>query len=288
MTENNYSSDIAIKSESKKDEEITINDFFRKSLFYLFCIEYLISSCDGGIIPQQNTKMQIDFEDKDGDSRVGLFGSIDYIGRIAGAIIMSILINKLNRKIFFSGCCFFKAITLIIALFTGNYYINLISRLLSGVPQTLLTSYGTIWTDQFGRRKKRSMMLPLFQFFSLLGIMFGYGLGIICDAIVGNDSEFHGWRLSFMIEGVILAVLGMIFMFYPNLYFSSTFYLNQDDDYKGREKSIEEIKEHKSNSILNIFNQLPKILLTKIFIFMSIGNSVAFFGMRVIQFYADK
>ena len=289
MTENNYkSSDITIKSESKKDEEITINDFYRKSLFYLFCIEYMISSSDGGIIPQQNTKIQIDFEDIDGDSRVGLFGSIDFIGRIAGSIVMSILINKLNRKIFFSGCCFLKAITLIIALFTGNYYINLFSRLLSGVPQTLLTSYGTIWTDQFGRRNKRSMMLPLFQFSSLLGIMAGYGLGIICDVIVGEESKFHGWRLSFMIEGIILAVLGMIFIFYPKLYFSSTFYLNEGDDYKGKEKSIEEIERHKSNSILNIFNQLPKILLTKIFMFMSIGNSVAFFGMRVIQFYADK
>ena len=34
--------------------------------------------------------------------------------------------------------------------------------------------------------------------------------------------------------------------------------------------------------------QLPKILCTKLYILMSIGNTVAFFGMRVIQFYADK
>ena len=227
----------------KKDvDDIIINDFFRKSIFYLMCIEYLISSCDGGIIPQQNKNLQIDFDDKENESKVGLFASIDYIGRITGALMMSYLINKLDRKLFFSGSCFFKAITLLIALFTGNYYVNLIARLLSGIPQTLLTGYGTIWTDQFGRRKKRSMMLPILQFSSLLGIMFGYGLGILSDAILGQNSTFLGWRFSFIIEGLILGILGVLFLLFPKIYFSSTFYLNEDDDYKGREKTIEEIE----------------------------------------------
>ena len=37
-----------------------------------------------------------------------------------------------------------------------------------------------------------------------------------------------------------------------------------------------------------MIKQLPSILCTKLFILVSIGNTVAFFGMRVIQFYADK
>ena len=108
---------------------------------------------------------------------------------------------------------------------------------MSGIPQTLLTGYGTIWTDQFGRRAKRSMMLPILQFFSLLGIMFGYGLGILSDSILGKNSTFLGWRFSFIIEGIILGILGVIILFFPKIYFSSTFYLNEDDDYKGREKN---------------------------------------------------
>ena len=171
--------------------------------------------------------MQKDFHSEDDESEVGLFGSIDYIGRIFGALLMSFLINKIHRRFFFGGCCIFKAITLIIALFTPNYYVNLIMRFLSGIPQTLLTSYGTIWVDQFGKRKSRTMMLPIFQFSALLGIIVGYGLGIISDAILGKDGPFRGWRLSFGIEGIILGILGFIFLFYPKLYFSSTFYLNE-------------------------------------------------------------
>ena len=274
--------------EENEEEEITISDKIRNSLFVLLCIEYCISSCDGGIVPQQNKNLQIDFEDE-GDSRVGLFGSIDYIGRILGAVLMSFLINKIDRKIFMSGCCIIKGIILIISFFAGNYFINLITRLLSGIPQTLLTSYGTLWTDQFGKKKRRTLMLPLLQFAALLGIMVGYGLGILSNFILGK-SNFHGWRLSFIIEGIGLGVIGIIIIFYPKIYFSSTFYLNEDDDYKGKEKSVQEISRemNENGGKESFWNQLPKILCIKIYLFMTISNTVAFFGMRVIQFYADK
>ena len=298
-------------------QPITLNKKHRQMIFILICAEYCISCCDGGIIPQQNKNIQYNFEDT-GDSRVGLFSSIDYVGRIVGAVVMSALIDKLDRRIFFSSCCLFKAVTLFVSTCTENYYWNLIARLISGIPQTLLTSYGTIWADQFGRRKRRSLMLALFQLFALGGILVGYVIGMVCDAIIpipddvkkyaedkgeGKAHEYYylGWRLAFSIEGIILAILGLIFFFCPKIFFSSTFYLNEDndkngDDNIGKEKSYAEIKKEKEKmkgqskfaSFIIFLKQLPKILCTKIYIFMSIGTTVAFFGMRVIQFYADK
>ena len=298
-------------------QPITLNKEHRQMIFILICAEYCISSCDGGIIPQQNKNIQYNFIDT-GESRVGLFSSIDYVGRIVGALVMSALIDKLDRRIFFSSCCIFKAVTLFVSTCTENYYWNLIARLISGIPQTLLTSYGTIWADQFGRRKRRSLMLALFQLSALGGILVGYGIGMVCDAIIpipdevkkygegkgdGIKHEYYylGWRLAFSIEGIILAILGLIVFFCPKIFFSSTFYLNEDndkngDDNIGKEKSLAQIKmekkkmkeESKYANFILFLKQLPKILCTKIFIFMSIGNTVAFFGMRVIQFYADK
>jgi hypothetical protein len=62
--------------------------------------------------------------------------------------------------------------------------------------------------------------------------------------------------------------------------------LNEGDDFKGKEKtSIEQSEERNKNRTENsLWKQLPKILTTKIFIFTSIGNTVAFFGMRVFNF----
>ena len=280
------------ETEEEDNEEIVLDNKLRQTLFYLLCIVYCISSCDGGIVPQQNNNLKKDFKTEENESKIGLFGSIDYVGRILGALVMSFLINKIHRKIFFGGCCLFKSFTLLIALTTHDYHVNLVMRLLSGIPQTLLTSYGTIWVDQFGKRKSRTMMLPIFQFFALLGIVIGYGFGIISDLILGTgeDKMFRGWRLSFGIEGIILGILGFIFLFYPKLYFSSTFYLKEDDDLKGKEKSVQEISDeiNKVHGETSLWKQMPKILCSKIFIFTSIGNTVAFFGMRVIQFYADE
>ena len=290
---------------------ITLNTMHRQIIFILMGINYCFSSCDGGIIPQQSINIQYDFEDQ-GESKFGLFGSIDYVGRIIGAVITSFLIDHLNRQIFLSLSLILKAICCFVPTFTESYNWNITARLISGIPQLLLTSYGTIWTEQFGRKKRRSLMLALFQLFSLGGIIVGYGIGIICNAIFpvpeavtnyvkeGDNSShepyFLGWRLGFAIEGTVLAILGVIFLFCPQIFFSKTFYLNEDndkegDDNIGREKSLAELKkekEGKKDNIKDFFRAIPKILCTKIFIFMSIGNTVAFFGMRVIQFYADK
>ena len=177
----------------KGDNQIKLNTKYRQIVFVLISLVYLFSSCDGGIVPQQNKNIQYNFEDS-GESRVGLFGSIDYVGRILGAIVMSLLIDIINRQIFLTSCCIIKAIFVFIPACTENYYINLIARLLSGIPQTLLTSYGTIWTDQFGRKKRRSLMLALFQLFALLGILVGYGIGLICDLIipVPDEIKYYG------------------------------------------------------------------------------------------------
>ena len=277
----------------KNDGEIKINDKIRKSIFYILCGVYCISCCDGGIIPQQNSNIQKDFEDEGNETRVGLFGSIDYIGRIIGAIIMSYLIDKMDRRLYLSGCCFLKGIISLVPLITPYYYPNIVARLLSGMPQTLLTSYGTIWTDQFGKRKNRALMVSLLQLGGLLGIIVGYGLGIICDLILKNSSisnKILPWRFCFVIEGVFLGILSLLIIAFPKIYFSKTFYLNTNDDFKGKEKPVTEIEKSKKHShdIIGLLKQIPKIFCQKIFIFMSLGNTVAFFGMRVIQFYADK
>ena len=179
---------IEFKSVASTLEELTdnnqieLNPKIRQLIFILLSIVYCISSCDGGIIPQQNKNIQYNFKDE-GESRVGLFGSIDYAGRIIGAVVMSFLIDNLDRQIFYSGSCLIKAITLFVPTCTENYYWNIIARLLSGIPMTLLTGYGTIWTDQFGPKKRRSLMLAFLQLFALFGILVGYAIGLISDLI---------------------------------------------------------------------------------------------------------
>ena len=54
-------------------------------------------------------------------------------------------------------------------------------------------------------------MVTFVQLFAALGIILGYGMGIICDKISSND--FLGWRLAFGLEGIILIVCSLTIFF---------------------------------------------------------------------------
>ena len=87
----------SIKELMENTEPINLNVKHRTLIFILMGMVYCFSSSDGGIIPQQNSKIKEDFEDND-NALVGFFGSVDYIGRVIGAIVFSFILGKVNRK----------------------------------------------------------------------------------------------------------------------------------------------------------------------------------------------
>ena len=91
------------------------------------------------------------------------------------------------------------------------------------------------------------------------------------------------WNIAFLFEGITLLVCAIIILFFDKLYFSERFVLI--DDYKGEEKEITE--EEKKANLIN-FSNLGKIISNKIFLFSSFCNSVAFFGIGVVQYYGNK
>ena len=106
-----------ISSNILVEEKRTINIDEKKRIiiFIILFVIAIFSGCDGGIIPQQNSKIQNEFGGN-GETRIGLFGSIDYIGRIVGAIIFTIIMGKTNRKSLLISTLLFKSITLFIPL----------------------------------------------------------------------------------------------------------------------------------------------------------------------------
>ena len=118
----------------EEDKDIfNISDKKRNIIFIVLSIIATVSSLDGGIIPQQNEVIKSDFGSNN-EERVGLFGSIDYIGRVVGSIIFTLIMGRINRKMILVYTLFFKAFTLIVPIFVNNNYIlNLVARALSGI-----------------------------------------------------------------------------------------------------------------------------------------------------------
>ena len=260
---------------------IEINEHKRLIIFITLVLVGTLSSCDGGIIPQQNKNLIEDFGGGE-EVRAGLFGSIDYIGRVVGAIIFTSIMSKYNRKMMLVITLIFKALTLFAPLIKIKncdiyYYINIVARCLSGLSQVFYPTYLPVWCDQYAKQKNKAIWVTLVQIGNPIGIIIGYGIGLLCEAI----SEGNGWRIAFPIEGISLIVLALIIFLFDKIYFSEKLVLIEDS--KGKEKQL---KNESQN--LNLFGNICKIICNKIFLFSSLCNSVAFFGIGVVQFYGDK
>ena len=266
MEDNNLLLDNEEDGQETPSEIIIISNKARISIFICLILISTFSACDGGILPQQKENVQKDFS-ADGNSIIGLFSSVDYIGRAIGGFIFAIILGKINRKMLFVSTLIFKAATLFIALITKDKTLNIIARGLSGISQVFYTTYLPVWCDQYGKVKSRTIMVTLVQLGAPVGIIIGYGLGLLCEKIYHND-QYSGWRLSFGIEGIILIICAFVIFSFHNKYFSYNFVLTGDNE--GREEDkIDLIKN-------NILSNFGKILCNKLFLFTTLSNSVAF------------
>ena len=143
------------------------------------------------------------------------------------------------------------------------------------------TSYLPVWCDQYGKKKHRTIMVMIVQLGLPIGIILGYGMGMICDLILPEDSDYKAWRISFGIEGVILIICAFIILGFKKKYFSEKFTLIDDNIGKEEKKNDQE-----GEKLIN-FNNVKKILSNKLFVFTTLSNSVSFFGMGIVQYLGE-
>ena len=291
------------KIEDIKDTEtegIKLSKQTRWIIFITLAAISTLSNLDGGIIPAATNEMQTDM--KIGPAEIGVFGSIDYLGRIIGSLIFVAIINTVNRRMILIGTLFIKGISLFIPRVPGcdkSYTINLICRGISGFSQVYYTIYLPVWCDQYGPKKSRTIMITVTQ----LGLPLGIVLGFLMATLLGKQN----WVLCFNIEGIILGALGILCFFFPQLYFSNTLMLvdgsndrmqempgkdeeeepeipNIDPDSK-TPSSIFKEREVRKKKRIGLLENICTIMKEPVFLFTGLANSVVFFGMAVIQFW---
>ena len=291
------------KIEDIKDTEtegIKLSKQIRWIIFITLAAISTLSNLDGGIIPAATNEMQTDMDI--GPAEIGVFGSIDYLGRIIGSLIFVAIINTVNRRMILIGTLFIKGISLFIPRVPGcdkSYTINLICRGISGFSQVYYTIYLPVWCDQYGPKKSRTIMITVTQ----LGLPLGIVLGFLMATLLGKQN----WVLCFNIEGIILGALGILCFFFPQLYFSNTLMLvdgsndrmqempgkdeeeepeipNIDPDSKTPSSIFKEGEVRKKKRI-GLLENICTIMKEPVFLFTGLANSVVFFGMAVIQFW---
>ena len=314
MSEENMKNETFIPKNTETETETKKNyvELSKKKIWYVFwilAIISLLSNFDNGIIPCSNKIMQNDLNAS--DSEFGFLGSADYLGRIISSIIYLQIINKINRKIILAGTLILKAVSLILCIPIEKYYFVVFMRILNGCSQIYFTIYLPIWCDQFGEKKRRTMMIAFIQLGLPFGIVFGYG---ICLIVKKN------WKIAFIIEGILCILVGIFILSIDNILFDKNLIkkenkennnstennqisqnnseihntntnINSNDvnitNNKNSQNEIvifstEEIKEEKST----LFKNLCNIITNPIFIIMTLGISLIYFTMGGIKFWS--
>lgn len=122
-------------------------------------------------------------------------------------------------------------------------------------------------------------MVTLVQLGNPIGIIVGYGLGLLINRIIPDYKKWQ-WRIGFGIEGILLILCALMILSFQEKYFSHNLIMVNDN--QGKEET------EKENNNNDIFANFGKIICNKLFLFTTLSNSVAFFGMSVIQYWGDK
>lgn len=271
---------------SKLIQTFKISRTFRWIIFTLLILILLVCNLDQGAISGSTTDVKLHFGIS--DTQLGTFGSIVFIGNPIGCIFSLSIINYFNRKysliltLSLNVVCIYGIVTL------KEFYLVLLCRVISGFSVSFVGIYTPVWCDQFGIKKKRSLMIALVHIFSPIGYISGYILGSLTS-----------WRECLIIQNILTIILiGIIAVFINKEYFSLTVMpisSNEHQVISGREINPDEISlfedvseiEHRDISKESFYSHIKTCLTSKVFIFTNIGLTVIYFIVSGIQFWIN-
>lgn len=263
-------------------KNLSLSKRVRWLVYCLFLIANIFISLDHGSIPA-STKQLRSFVHS--DQAIGLFGSLVFVGNIIGSLIYFYLINIINRKVLLVITLFLLSICLITFVSFTNIIFLFINRILVGIFQSYVTIYLPVWCNQFGIINQKSLMITFGQVVVPVGVFLGY----LMAAVFIQADIFGGWKFAFIIQGVGVAILGIIFCFISKVYFDSLLQgINYDEEcnetfFTGISYDLSLSK----NKNVSIVQTIKIIINEKVFLFAALGLSALFYVITGVQYWVS-
>lgn len=151
-------------------------------IFSIFVILNIMINVDHGTVPAATEEIKKDLNIN--DEQLGLFGSLVYLGNMFGSLVSLTLINKLNRKYLLAVSLTLSGGFLMTFTIWSSLYFLFSNRIVVGMFQAFVSIYLPIWCDQFGIKRKRTIMIALIQVAPPLGVVLGYAITILCQKVI--------------------------------------------------------------------------------------------------------
>ena len=256
----------------EKENEIFLPRYKRWIIFFYLISLSLFESLDQGIIPTSVRNIKIDL--KINDIQYGAFNSLFFFGKILGSFSFIFLLNKLNRKLILIISLIIYGISLFIFRFFSQIETLYISRTLIGFFDVFFIVYPPVWSDQYGIKNKKNLMIVLVQIFKPSGIMSGFIFGTIFN-----------WKKAIDIQLIILSIYLFFSFFLDKKYFSNKLFsinkLQEDEISKFSILSLTEEKDKKNNK--NKQYLIIKLISNPTFMIYVLARASLVFPLTIIQ-----
>lgn len=274
------------KNESKylsqfeqQHRSINLSSKFRWFVYLLFLTSNILISLDHGSIPASTQELR-QYTSK--DQIIGLFGSLVYVGNLFGSMLFFSLINKINRKVLLIISLTGTALCLFTFVLYANIAFMFFNRIFVGVFQAYITIYLPVWTNQFGNVPQRSLMIAFVQLASPIGIFIGY-----LTANISIQYNFMGgWMFAFIFQAILIALLTIVFLFIPKIYFDKDLHCHTDiegnDIFLKEQTRISEFTQFGNYSLCDVFSLLMQ---KKIFLFSILGYASLCYVITGTQYW---
>ena len=266
---------------------IVLSRKVRFILFIFIVSTELFMNNSSGLLSSASVAIKKEFNI--GDKDFGLLGTSQGIGRVAGNLLYIYFNTKLSAKVILSFSLIAKGALAIIFKFSKDFKILVYVRGIVAIFRMPPSIYCGVWIDQFGIQKYKTVMMSTIPMVQTGGKM----LGFLYHMIVGEEN----WSYGFVIQGSFLIFIGVVLIFFPNIYYSNNLKSkekNKDNterisefEYTERAKQIQKGGKESKSKTSQFFSDVYELVSNPIWSISMTGRALLFGITTTIHFWVS-
>ena len=213
-----------------KKRRISLSRWYRVFLFWIMLSSEGAMNISSGLLSSATKEIKKSLNMN--DSKFGMFGTANGLGRVIGSLMFGLLNIKLSRKWLQTLNVGFHALFLVPFKFTDNGIILICMRGLTGLTQMTPSIYLCVWIDQYGIGSFKTIQITAVQLCQTSGKCIGY----LINVHYGLDH----WQEGFIVEAIYLFICFLCCLISGEDFFSRTLY----PKYVHRKKNHNKIDEN--------------------------------------------
>ena len=273
------------KEDLDKNAPIKLSRKVRYVLFFIIVSTEFFMNNSGGLLSSSSVVIKRQFNIK--DKEFGLLGTSQGIGRVMGNLLYIYFNNKLSAQVILSFSMITKGALAILFKFSKDFNLLVFVRGIVAVFRMPPSIYCGVWIDQFGIQKYKTVMMSTIPMVQTGGKM----LGFLFHIIVGEEN----WRMGFVIQGVLLIIIGLLLTCFPSIYFSNKIKEKDKTEetkdnitvFEYTERSKEMAKGDSKSKVIQFFLDVYELISNPIWTISMIGRALLFGITTTIHFWVS-